>query len=275
MKIVDKALGGFLGLAIGDALGAQVEFKPPGTFPLVTDMVGGGVYNLLPGQITDDTIMSILSTRSLLECKEFSAHHMMDLFYKWSSSPECFDIGTTIQEAIYAYKRTGDPFQGIDDENYSGNGSLMRIYPSILWTLDLNDVDAFSIVWDISRLTHASPIVYDVSLSFFKILRKILLADSIQKDEILKGLKIQLPSRSSGFVLDTFNVALWGFANSESFEEGVLKVVNLGDDADTAGAVYGQLAGSFYGVNALPERFLRHIREKDEISGLVLRMIKR
>jgi ADP-ribosyl-[dinitrogen reductase] hydrolase len=268
----DRALGGFLGLAIGDALGAQVEFKSPGTFPKVVEMTGGGVFNLQPGQITDDTMMSILTARSIIECNGFDPNHMMGLFSKWSSTPECFDIGNTIQDAIYAFKRTGEPFQGIDDYALSGNGSLMRIYPSILWTLHMDQAEAFMQVWDMSRLTHGSELVKEVSYDFFILLRQIFLG-KVSKEELLAPFKIEAPVKSTGFVVDTFHTALWGFSVSENFEEGLLRVVNLGGDADTAGAVYGQLAGSFYGLKALPDRFLMLIKEKEEIEELVTKLI--
>jgi ADP-ribosyl-[dinitrogen reductase] hydrolase len=271
---LDKALGGFLGLAIGDALGAQVEFKAPGSFPKVSEMTGGGVFNLLPGQITDDTTMSILVAKSLIECEGFDPRDMMRLFYDWSSSPACFDIGNTIQDAIYAFKRTGDPFQGLEDDNFSGNGSLMRIYPAILWTLDRDEEEAFELVWDMSRLTHSSQIVYEVSFHFFQLIRTIFLNELKSKKDLIQHFEPIINPKSTGFILDTFQVALWGFVESESFEEGLLKVVNLGGDADTAGSVYGQLAGSFYGVHSLPDRFLGQIREVDQITSLTQKLLK-
>ena len=274
ISLIDRALGGFLGLAIGDALGAQVEFKAPGTFPKVTEMTGGGVFNLRPGQITDDTTMSILAARSLIECNGFNPHHMMGLFSKWSSTHDCFDIGNTIQDAIYAYTRTREPFQGIDDLALSGNGSLMRIYPGILWTLSMDETEAFKLVWDMSRLTHGSHIVKEVSLDFFRILRRILLSPvEIRKEEALSMIPVETNPQSTGYVVDTFNTAIWGLDSSNSFEEGLLKVVNRGGDADTAGSVYGQLAGSLYGVSSLPERFIKHIKEAREIEGLVQEML--
>jgi ADP-ribosyl-[dinitrogen reductase] hydrolase len=272
--LFNKALGGFWGLALGDALGAQVEFMAPDSFPRVTDMTGGGVFNLGPGQITDDTIMSILSAKSLIECQGFNPIHMMSLFSTWSSSSECFDIGNTILEAIYAFKRTGLPYQGREEIESSGNGSLMRIYPSIVWTLGMNMKQAFKLIWDTSRLTHATSIVREVSMEHTKIIRKILLTnDQLAKEEILDEYELVKNPKSTGYVLDTFNCALWAFANSDSFEEGLLKVVNLGGDADTVGSVYGQLAGSYYGADLLPERFLVHLKEKGLIEELVRRLL--
>ncbi len=271
-SLMDRALGGFLGLAIGDALGAQVEFKLPGTFTEVKEMTGGGVFNLRPGQVTDDTSMSVLSAISLIQCNRFDPIHTMQMFSQWSSSPACFDIGNTIQDAILAFEGTGNPYQGREDHHFSGKGSLMRIYPSILWTLGLEEKEAFKIVWDMTRLTHGSNIVYEISFHFFQMIRSIFHDDKITKEMLLRHLIIDEP-KSTGFICDTFNVALWGFANSDSFEEGLLKVVNLGGDADTAGAVYGQLAGSFYGFKALPERFLKHIKEKEEIGELVTQLL--
>ena len=237
-------------------------------------MTGGGVFNLRPGQITDDTTMSILAARSLIECNGFNPHHMMGLFSDWSSTPDCFDIGNTIQDAIYAYKRTREPFQGIDDLALSGNGSLMRIYPSILWTLHMDQGEAFKLVWDMSRLTHGSQLVKEVSYDFFKLVRHMLLSESERpKEEFLSRFIIKAPEKSTGFVVDTYHVAIWGFSVSQNFEEGLLKVVNLGGDPDTAGAVYGQIAGSFYGFEGLPDQFLKHIKEAKEIEGLVTKLL--
>ena len=95
----------------------------------------------------------------------------------------------------------------------------------------------------------------------------------VSREEFLAPFKIEAPVKSTGFVVDTFNTALWGFSESKTFEEGLLKVVNLGGDADTAGAVYGQLAGSFYELHALPERFLKFIKEREEIEELVSKIL--
>lgn len=276
MHKVERALGGFLGLAIGDALGAQVEFKRPGTFDPVREMKGGGIFKLRPGQITDDTQMALIMARSLLEFNQFNPNAMMDDFLAWKESSECFDIGNTIREALERYQETGEPFQGLEGLEFSGNGSLMRLYPSVLWSLKFADTDAFQLVWDISRLTHASPIVLRETQTMFTLLRRCFQErPPTTKIDLFQGFTYPLNPASTGYVADTLDCALWAFMESDSFEEGLLKVVNLGGDADTAGAVYGQIAGSWYGIKGLPERFLEKLEVKGEIEKLVFDIFMR
>lgn len=268
-----RALGGFWGLAVGDALGAQVEFLQPGTFPPVTAMVGGGHFNLKPGQVTDDTMMAILMARSLDEKNGFDPIDMMNRFLAWYESPECFDIGNTIRRSLEAYKYEREPFQGRDRAVFSGNGSIMRIYPSLLWTMYMPDEEAFKIVWDITRLTHASDIVRKETEVMFHLIRRIMKEGSKTKEEFLSGIEIPSVPKNSGFISDTLGAALWGFKNSSTFEEGLLKVVNLGGDADTNGAVYGQIAGTWYGSSGISMDFMGKLQHKAEINQLALRML--
>ena len=266
----ERALGGFLGLAIGDTIGGQVEFKARGSFPLVTDMIGGGVFNLRPGQITDDTEMALAIARSLTVNGKFVPTDIMDRFLAWSKTT--FDIGNTIKSSLQAYEINKNPFQGRNNVALSGNGSIMRLYPTVLWTLNQNDKEAFELVWDVSRLTHASVIVRESTDTMLSLIRKIFAGQS--KDEILKNISFSDEPESSGFVRHTLQAALWGFATTNSFEEGLLKVVNLGDDADTVGAVYGQIAGSYYGRSGLPDKWVEKIECREEIEDLVSKLSK-
>jgi ADP-ribosyl-[dinitrogen reductase] hydrolase len=275
MNTLEKALGGFLGLAIGDALGGQVEFKPAGTFRPVKEMTGGGFHGLRPGEVTDDTIMALIVARSLVQHKDFRPEAVMNDFVQWKNSDECFDIGVSISEALTRFERDQNPFQGLTGEEYSGNGSIMRLYPSILWTLGKPESEAFRMVWDMSRLTHASELVKIETQKMFTLIRRIFKhGTSRTKADLMEGMTYPLEPVSTGFVCDTFDVALWGFMESEDFEEGLLKVVNLGGDADTAGAVYGQIAGTYYGVGGLPERFLHKLEPRVEIEVLTRKLIE-
>jgi ADP-ribosyl-[dinitrogen reductase] hydrolase len=117
-----------LGLAVGDALGTTVEFKAPGTFPPVTDISGGGHFNLKPGEWTDDTSMALCLAESLIERRGFDAKDQMDRYRRWheqgylSSNGRCFDIGDTVASALARYRRTGDPFAGSESPDTAGNG---------------------------------------------------------------------------------------------------------------------------------------------------------
>ena len=122
-----------IGLAVGDAVGTTVEFKAPGTFAPVSDMVGGGPFGLRPGQWTDDTSMALCLAESLIECGGFDARDQMERYVRWwreghlSSTGKCFDIGNTTRAALSRFEKTGDPFAGSTEPNVAGNGSLMRL----------------------------------------------------------------------------------------------------------------------------------------------------
>ena len=131
----DRLRGCLAGLAVGDAVGTAVEFKPRGSFPQVTDMLGGGFFKLAPGQWTDDTSMALCLGTSLLECKGFDPRDQMDRYLRWvqqgyfSSTGGLFDVGLTVASALARYEQTGDPFSGPADADTAGNGSIMRLAP--------------------------------------------------------------------------------------------------------------------------------------------------
>ena len=134
----DRFAGCLLGLAVGDAIGTTVEFKPRGTFPPVTDMVGGGPFGLPAGAWTDDTSMALCLGESLLKCNGFDATDQMQRYVRWwrdgylSSTDICFDIGATVREALAAFRATGNPYSGPTRERSASNGSIMPLAPVVL-----------------------------------------------------------------------------------------------------------------------------------------------
>ena len=135
LLVRDRYRGALLGLAVGDALGTTLEFKAPGTFKPITDLVGGGPFGLKPGQWTDDTSMALCLAESLIEKRGFDPKDQMDRYCRWwkegylSSTGTCFDIGITVKTALAHYLRSGEPFAGSTDPFTAGNGSLMRLAP--------------------------------------------------------------------------------------------------------------------------------------------------
>jgi ADP-ribosyl-[dinitrogen reductase] hydrolase len=291
LMIRDRYRGALLGLAAGDALGTTLEFKAPGTFKPITDIIGGGPFGLKPGQWTDDTSMALCLAESLLERQGFDPKDQMDRYCRWwkegylSSNGKCFDIGNTVRTALAYYLRTGEPFAGSTEPFTAGNGSLMRLAPVVL---------AFrrSCGWAIrhagesSRTTHGAPTAVDASRYFAGLLlgalegrsKEELLSPFFYPDqdqeywrrhslspeiaEIANGsFKQKDPPAiiGSGFVVRSLEAALWAFHRSDSFREGALRAVNLGDDADTTGAIYGQLAGAFYGIQAIPQEWIERL----------------
>jgi ADP-ribosyl-[dinitrogen reductase] hydrolase len=291
MEDSDRFRGCLLGLATGDALGTTVEFRPRGSFAPVTDMVGGGPFQLLPGQWTDDMSMALCLGTSLLGARGFDPKDQMDRYCDWwrngylSSTGRCFDIGNTVQQALSQYQRSGDPFSGSTHPYSAGNGSIMRLAPVPLYYFP--DVDrAVHYCGESSRTTHATAECVDACRYFGLVLLRALhgadkddvLADcdpaviaSPAIKEIARGTyreKTEERIQGSGYVVRSLESALWCFLVTDSFEEAVLKAVNLGDDADTTGAVCGQVAGAFYGESGIPDRWLQRLAMAGDIREM-------
>jgi ADP-ribosylglycohydrolase len=159
--VADRARGALLGLAVGDALGATVEFMSPGSFAPVTDMIGGGPHRLQPGEWTDDTSMALCLAESLVECGGFDATDQMRRYVQWyregymSSTGSCFDIGNTTRAALHRFERDDEPFAGSTDPRSAGNGSIMRLAPVPIY-YHHDPRAAISYAADSSRTTHAA-----------------------------------------------------------------------------------------------------------------------
>ena len=274
--------GALLGLATGDALGTSVEFSTRGTFQPIEDMVGGGPFGLKAGQWTDDTSMALCLAESLVECQGFDPSDQMRRCVRWyregylSSTGECFDIGNTTHSALLAFERTRNPYAGSADPYSAGNGSLMRLAPVPMFYA-CKEQDAIARAADSSRTTHAALEAVDACRYYAALLvgalngasKEELLSEryspipgiwlaaplSLKIDEVAAGSfkrKSRDQIRGSGYVVQSLEAALWAFSGTNSFREGILAAVNLGDDADTTGAVYGQLAGAYYGEDQIP-----------------------
>jgi ADP-ribosyl-[dinitrogen reductase] hydrolase len=284
-ELANRFRGSLLGLAIGDALGTTLEFAPRDS-ATVTDIVGGGPFRLRAGEWTDDTSMACCLAYSLIKVGKFDAKDAMQAFSYWyrfgaySPTDKCFDIGGTTRAAIEQYLATGDPIAGSTAPNTAGNGSLMRLAPVVLrYSSDFEDAIHFAA--ESSRLTHGAQEAVDACRYFAALLwgalagvpRSLLLSDSYTPiasywdryplapaiDRIARGSyrnKAREDISSSGYVVDTLEAALWAFHNNDGFESGVLAAVNLADDADTVGAVFGQLAGAYYGETGLPVKWI-------------------
>ena len=295
MTTLDRYRGCLLGLAAGDALGTTLEFQPPGTFAPLTDMVGGGPFDLQPGEWTDDTSMALCLAESLVTKRAFDPVHQLETYWRWyghghlSVKGRCFDIGLTTAGALRRFERLPQPYPGSVDHDAAGNGSLMRLAPAPLAFAD-NPAEAIRMAAHSSRTTHGAPECVD-SCRYFAGLLLAALA-GLSKREILNNdfepatncflaaplaekvraiaagsFKTKQPPeiRGSGYVIHTLEAALWAFHGTDNFRDGALKVVNLGEDADTTGAVYGQIAGAFYGEDGIPKEW----REKLAMRELI------
>jgi len=278
--------GSLLGLAVGDAIGATVEFMPPGSFAPLTDMVGGGTFNLAPGEWTDDTSMALCLAESLIEKRAFDPVDQLERYDRWyrtgylSSNGRCFDIGITTCNSLHRFEQTHEPYPGPDSPHTAGSGSLMRLAPVPMFYARQPHM-AIEKSADSSRTTHANPKAVDACRYYAALLlgaihghpKEALLSplnewgflDSKTKSLLVNlapdiaevaigSFKYKQPPdiQGSGYVVRGMEAALWAFYHSTTFREGVLMAANLGDDADTTAAIYGQLAGAYYGEENIP-----------------------
>ena len=298
LDLKDRYRGSLVGLAVGDALGTTLEFKTPGTFEPINDMVGAGPFRLASGKWTDDTSMALCLAESLVQTGGFDPEDQMRRYLRWyregylSSTGECFDIGNTVRGALERFEQTDDPFAGSQDPRAAGNGSLMRLAPVPL-AYSGDPEKAIRLSGEMSRTTHAAVEAVDACRYYGGVIigalygvdKEILLSPRYTPvepcseafplvssiDSIATGTyKTEQPPkiRGTGYVVRSLEAALWAFWNSGSFAEGALLAVNLGDDADTTGAIYGQLAGAYYGVNSIPERWRDKVSHPELITSL-------
>lgn len=294
----DRFRGCLLGLATGDALGTTLEFKPPGTFSPINDMVGGGPFHLEPGQWTDDTSMALCLATSLIENGYSDPADQMRRYVRWwregymSSTGACFDIGNTTSDALWDFIDTGEPFSGPTDPFSAGNGSLMRLAPVPMYFAD-DAAKAIRKSAESSRTTHGAREAIDACRYFAGLIVGALTGRN--KEELVSPLycpvqglwekeplaeKIaQVASgsfkhreppdiRGTGYVVESLEAALWAFHKSNDFREGALMAANLGDDADTTAAIYGQIAGAHYGAAAIPSEWRELLTMSSEIISM-------
>jgi len=290
--------GALLGLACGDAVGTAVEFRAPGTFEPVTDMLGGGPFGLRPGQWTDDTSMALCLAESLVECGGFDPIDQLDRYVRWwreghlSSTGRCLDIGNTTREALANFERTKDPRSGPTHARSAGNGSIMRLAP-VPMAFVREPSDAIRLCAESSVTTHGARAAVDACRYFGGLLVGAL--SGVWKDELLSPLYSPVPGlwdeeplapeieevargtfiardppeiRGTGHVVRSLEAALWAFDRSENCRDGCLLAANLGDDADTTGAVYGQLAGAYYGEDGIPAEWREKLHMRAYIEEL-------
>ena len=304
ITMLDRYQGCLLGLACGDALGTTLELCAPGSFHPISDITGGGPFDLKAGQWTDDTSMALCLADSLISCGEFDANDQMERYVRWwkkgylSSIGECFDIGDTTREALASFIQTGNPYSCNDSTYSQGNGSIMRLAPVPLFYA-ARPADAIEKCGESSLTTHAASSCIDACRYLGSLIVGAL--SGVEKEILLSGHYCSIESywaryplderidkiaagsfkhrnppaiRGTGFVVDSLEAALWAFYTTDTFEDGCLRAVNLGDDADTTGAVYGQLAGAFYGRRGIPTNWLKRITMIKDIENFAERLLK-
>ncbi len=286
--LYDRALGAYLGFAIGDALGATVEFMLPREiaykYGVHRDIVGGGWLKLAPGQVTDDTTMCLALGGALLTgCADVLASHTQgdetlvrtigDAYVKWFKSKPV-DCGNTCRRGIMRYMHEGT-LQGPLNPGDGGNGALMRNLPTVLATL--GDDAAFERVsLAQGRLTHHHPLSDAATLGLGRLLGMLLVgASPIEAQKWVGQWVLKVPEfrfnpyrgYATAYVVDTVQTVLHYLTRHEDFETALIATVNQGDDADTTGALVGMLAGAQCGASKLPERWL-HRLQADTVQAI-------
>ncbi|KPF64272.1 ADP-ribosylglycohydrolase family protein [Porphyrobacter sp. AAP60] len=292
-----RARGALLGLAIGDAVGTTLEFSMRDSTALLTDMIGGGPFNLPVGYWTDDTSMALALADSLIAHDGLNPNDLMQRFCLWwrdgeySPTGDCFDIGHATSSALAQFELTGDPIAGSRHPQSAGNGSLMRLAPIAIrgaW----RDPQAMR---DEARLqsstTHAASACLDSCEAWAVILRAVILGadigDAIEQAKsldhpdpigpIIAGSwqeKSRSEISSSGYVAHSLEAALWCNARATNFREIILLAANLGDDADTVAAIAGQLAGGRFGIDGIPYEWLKRIAWSDRLIDTADRLLE-
>lgn len=303
-ELLEKYQGSLIGLAIGDALGVPAEFKMVGDFEPVSDFRDSDWFDLPAGHWSDDTAMTLCLANSLIEKKSFDPVDQIEKYKKWletgycSSTGKAIGVGQTILRALLTYRSGDDPYKAIISRHSDGNGSLMRLAPIPLYFRDDPEYGIHCAELS-SRITHGSVLCADACKYYTGLIIGAL--NGVSKKELLSDLYCPIPDywknnrlteeienislgsfkhnnppfiQGSGYVVKSLEASLWAFYNSDSFEEGVLKAINLGDDADTTGAIYGQLAGAYYGIDRIPQKWIDGVAKKDEILDIANKLFE-
>ena len=260
----DRIRGMLWGLIVGDCLGSPVQFMNMDSFPKVTEMIPCGHFNTPAGYWTDDGAMALCIMESAVRCQKYDLEDIADNFIRWYDDGFCssldysFDVGSATVMGIHGLKR-GELCNGFEDSQ--GNGSIMRFAPSLL--LDNGDN---RIIHEVSDLTHNSCKVRETADLMAEICRTHL---SGVKTPLQSEYSMREEVNNSGWAVSTLQAALWAFHTTDNFEEALIAAVNLGGDADTIGAVCGQIAGAYYGYSAIPERWLAVIKDREKLDNLI------
>jgi ADP-ribosyl-[dinitrogen reductase] hydrolase len=312
ISLKSRILGGLWGVAVGDALGVPVEFcqRAERERDPVNDLRGYGTYNQPPGTWSDDTSLTLCTVDTLLEHGDnFDA--LAKSFVRWLNAEiwtphgEVFDVGIATQAAIRRYARGTPALQaGGDREQDNGNGSLMRILPAALWHAGEGASTTIEAAHQFSALTHRHP-RSQVACGIYCLVAQRLLNDATGesairgawndakahysagpfKPELKTYARIDPPRdlarlaatelRASPYVVHALEASLWCLLNTKSFEDAVLKAVNLGEDTDTTAAITGGIAGISYGVDAIPGHWREGLARHTDLADLFERFAKK
>jgi len=284
-EIRDRARAAFIGMAIGDAMGATLEFMTvpeiQAKYGVFKEITGAGWLRLKPGQVTDDTEMSLCIARAIVEVQGWSLEAVARNFARWLKSKPV-DCGDTCRKGIRAYILSGT-LESPPNEWDAGNGAAMRILPAALYSLpDEQLLKKYAL--EQAHLTHNNPVSDAACLCLGTMLHLALCgASKARLRRQADGLVARFPTfcfepyrgLATGYVVDTLQTVFHWFFRGRDFEETLVGTVNQGGDADTTGAICGMLAGAYYGMGSIPQRWLKRMDKKvlQETDSLATRLV--
>ena len=270
----NKAKGMLWGLIVGDAFGSPIQFSGKDSHPWITEMEPCPIFRLPPGCWTDDGSMAMCIMDSYVRKGQYDLKDIGETFVRWlvegylsSKEGRAFDIGGATMDSVSAISSSGSLVNGYEDSQ--GNGSIMRFAPSYL--LAQKEPDPAKVMHAISDLTHSSKRVREVVDRFAKILGEHMAGNRTAE---VSPYKTREEVNNSGWAVSTLDAALWAFNTTATFEEGLIAAVNLGGDSDSIGAVFGQIAGAYYGFDAIPERWVKAVKTWETVDALIERFLE-
>ncbi len=269
--LADRAVAAYLGLAIGDALGATVEFMSAREieheYGVHERMVGGGWLKLKPGQVTDDTTMAIALGQAILNSGGIDAQAIAQAFDTWMRAKPV-DIGNTVRRGLLSFRSTGVPAVPLSEHD-AGNGAAMRVLPVALATLGQGETAVRAACRIQAHVTHHHPLS-DAATECLALmvqaavqgadLAQLLHRYAYPLAGVYPAFVFRTKQRCSnpgGYIVETVQAVFQGLFDTDSFRNCLVDVVNRGGDADTTGAIAGMLAGALYGTAALPDAWLK------------------
>lgn len=294
----DRQKGAFFGLIIGDAFGAPFEFKEANSFILTKEYSFGGWLNVRKGEWTDDSTMALCIAESLNENNKLDLLDINNKFLEWyyfgylTTRNKCFDIGNTTCNNILRNKNINNLKKNIsidiDSENYA-NGGAMRLAPIPIFYF--NSIYLIDNIIDVTKLTHNSKVCIDTNIVFGQLISNAIkgyskenLFQNINFDNIENIVKERffkfkekdyIPNvLPTGNVLDCMELTMYAIYNFDNFIDGLIYLVQLGNDSDTIGAIYGQLAGAIYGFESIDKYYFNKLMKKDELLYIFNKLIK-
>lgn len=272
-RLIEQATAAYLGVAIGDALGATVEFMTPREilhqYGQHREIIGGGWLKLAAGNITDDTQMTLALGQSIINEKAIRALPIAQAFDAWmKTNPP--DIGATVRRGIVRYRKTKQPIDFVEDDQAAGNGACMRLLPIALATFQCSPEMIKQANFQHAHITHPNAlsdagcyIVIRLIHLMFEGEKNLTTLQHVVNEWIESHPRFEYRKKTcqhpSGFIIETLQAVFQSFFNTDSFENCLIDVVNRGGDADTTGAIAGMLAGALYGKNAIPIKWLEQL----------------